>query len=47
MRHQSLLATLVSGALLAGCQSTPPHQTYDAIKREVASASAASRPRRR
>ncbi|QOL49099.1 pilus (MSHA type) biogenesis protein MshL [Massilia litorea] len=43
MRHQSLLATLVSGALLAGCQSTPPHQTYDAIKREVASASAASR----
>jgi MSHA biogenesis protein MshL len=43
MRHQSLLATLVSGALLAGCQSTPPHQTYDAIKREVASASAANR----
>jgi MSHA biogenesis protein MshL len=43
MRHQSLLASLVTGALLAGCQSTPPHQTYDAIKREVASASAANR----
>jgi MSHA biogenesis protein MshL len=43
MRHTSLLATLVTGALLAGCQSTPPHQTYDAIKREVASASAANR----
>jgi MSHA biogenesis protein MshL len=43
MRHTSLLATLVSGALLAGCQSTPPHQTYDAIKREVASAGAANR----
>jgi MSHA biogenesis protein MshL len=42
MRHTSLLTTLV-GALLAGCQSTPPHQTYDAIKREVASASAANR----
>ena len=41
MRHTSLLATLVAGALLAGCQGTPPHQTYDAIKREVASASAA------
>ncbi len=40
MRYTSLLATLVAGALLAGCQSTPPHQTYDAIKREVASASA-------
>lgn len=37
MRHPSLLATLVTGALLAGCQSTPPHQTYDAIKRELAS----------
>jgi MSHA biogenesis protein MshL len=43
MRHISLLAALVTGALLAGCQSTPPHQTYDAIKREVASASAAKR----
>jgi MSHA biogenesis protein MshL len=43
MRHTSLLATLIAGALLAGCQSTPPHQTYDAIKREVASASAANR----
>jgi len=42
MRHTSLLTTLM-GALLAGCQSTPPHQTYDAIKREVASASAANR----
>lgn len=42
MRHTSLLTTL-AGALLAGCQSTPPHQTYDAIKREVASASAAGR----
>ncbi|MGJ9416172.1 pilus (MSHA type) biogenesis protein MshL [Massilia sp. CMS3.1] len=40
MRHTSLLALAVAGALLAGCQSTPPHQTYDAIKREVASASA-------
>ena len=42
MRHTSLLTTLM-GALLAGCQNTPPHQTYDAIKREVASASAAGR----
>jgi MSHA biogenesis protein MshL len=42
MRHTSLLTTLV-GVLLAGCQSTPPHQTYDAIKREVANASAANR----
>jgi MSHA biogenesis protein MshL len=42
MRHTSLLTTLM-GALLAGCQSTPPHQTYDAIKREVASASATNR----
>jgi MSHA biogenesis protein MshL len=32
---------LGAGALLAGCQSTPPHQTYDAIQREVASAGAA------
>jgi MSHA biogenesis protein MshL len=41
MRHTSLLTTLM-GALLAGCQSTPPHQTYDAIKREMSSASGAS-----
>ncbi|MFC5510211.1 pilus (MSHA type) biogenesis protein MshL [Massilia jejuensis] len=40
MRHTSLLAALAAGALLAGCQGTPPHQTYDAIKREVASAGA-------
>jgi MSHA biogenesis protein MshL len=43
MRHASLLALLGAGALLAGCQGTPPHQTYDTIKREVASASAATR----
>jgi MSHA biogenesis protein MshL len=43
MRHASLLALLGAGALLAGCRSTPPHQTYDTIKREVASASAATR----
>jgi MSHA biogenesis protein MshL len=43
MRHASLLALLGAGALLAGCQGTPPHQTYDSIKREVASASAATR----
>jgi MSHA biogenesis protein MshL len=43
MRHHSLLALLAAGALLAGCRSTPPHQTYDAIKREVATASAATR----
>lgn len=41
MRHSSLLATLVTGALLAGCQSTPPHQTYDEIKRQVASGAGA------
>jgi MSHA biogenesis protein MshL len=39
----STLAALACLASLAACQSTPPHQTYDAIKREVASASAASR----
>lgn len=43
MRHTSLLALAVAGGLLAGCQSAPPHATYDAIKREVATASAASR----
>jgi MSHA biogenesis protein MshL len=43
MRHTSTLTLLAAAVLLAGCQSTPPHQTYDAIKREVASASAASR----
>jgi MSHA biogenesis protein MshL len=43
MRHHSLLALLTAGALLAGCRSTPPHQTYDAIKREVANAGAATR----
>jgi MSHA biogenesis protein MshL len=45
MRHTSTLTLLAAAAaiLLGGCQSTPPHQTYDAIKREVASASAASR----
>lgn len=43
MRHHSLPALLAAGALLAGCGATPPHQTYDAIKREVATASAATR----
>ena len=45
MRHTSTLTLLAAACamLLAGCQSTPQHQTYDAIKREVASASAASR----
>ncbi|MFC4931306.1 pilus (MSHA type) biogenesis protein MshL [Massilia sp. GCM10023247] len=43
MRHTSLLALAVAAALLAGCRSAPPHATYDAIKREVAAASAASR----
>ena len=43
MRHISLPALAAAGALLAGCQSSPPHATYDAIKREVATASAASR----
>ena len=42
IRHTSLLTTLM-GALLAGCQSTPPQQTYDAIKREVATAGATNR----
>jgi MSHA biogenesis protein MshL len=41
MRHTFLLTTLM-GALLAGCQSTPPHQTYDAIRREMSSASGAN-----
>lgn len=42
----SLLSTgfLSGAALLAGCQATPPHATYDTIKREVATASAASAP---
>lgn len=40
--HSSLL--LGAAALLAGCQATPPHATYDTIKREVAKASAASAP---
>lgn len=42
----SLLHTgMLSGAaFLAGCQATPPHATYDTIKREVATASAASAP---
>ncbi|MFC5478136.1 pilus (MSHA type) biogenesis protein MshL [Massilia suwonensis] len=43
MRHASTLAALASLSFLAACQSTPPHQTYDTIKREVASASAANR----
>ena len=43
MRPFSLLAIACACALLAGCQSTPPHATYDAIKREVATASAANR----
>jgi len=43
MRHHSLPALLAAGALLAGCGATPPHQTYDTIKREVATASAATR----
>ncbi len=42
MRHTSLLTTVIA-ALLAGCQSAPPHQTYDAIQRELASAGAANR----
>jgi MSHA biogenesis protein MshL len=42
MRHTSLIALAIAGAL-AGCKSTPPHQTYDTIKREVATASAANR----
>jgi len=42
IRHTSLLTTLM-GALLAGCQSTPPQQTYDAIKRELATAGATNR----
>ncbi|KQQ86414.1 pilus (MSHA type) biogenesis protein MshL [Massilia sp. Leaf139] len=43
MRHLPLLALLGTGALLAGCSSTPPHQTYDTIKGEVARASASNR----
>jgi MSHA biogenesis protein MshL len=43
MRPLSLPALACACALLAGCQSTPPHATYDAIKREVSTASAASR----
>ena len=43
MRKHLLSTSVLSGAaLLAGCQGTPPHATYDAIKREVATASAAS-----
>ncbi|MEN3275446.1 MAG: biosis protein MshL [Massilia sp.] len=39
-----LLSTSVlsAAALLGGCQATAPHATYDAIKREVATASAAT-----
>ncbi|MBD8529495.1 MULTISPECIES: pilus (MSHA type) biogenesis protein MshL [unclassified Massilia] len=44
MRHTSLLALAVAGTLLAGCAATPPHQTYDAIKRDIASAASASAP---
>lgn len=39
--------SVICGAVavfLAGCQATPPHATYDTIKREVATASAASAP---
>lgn len=43
MRKLLLSTSVLSGAaLIAGCQSTPPHATYDTIKREVATASAAS-----
>ncbi|MFC3457497.1 pilus (MSHA type) biogenesis protein MshL [Massilia haematophila] len=43
MRKHLLSTSVLSGAaLLAGCQGTPPHATYDKIKREVATASAAS-----
>ena len=44
MRHTSLLALAVAGTLLAGCAATPPHQTSDAIKRDIASAASASAP---
>lgn len=43
MRKHLFTTSVLSGAaLLAGCQGTPPHATYDAIKREVATASAAT-----
>lgn len=45
MNKRTLHSTLLVGAaFLAGCQATPPHVTYDSIKREVARASAASAP---
>lgn len=45
MNKRTLHSTLLLGAaFLAGCQATPPHATYDSIKREVARASAASAP---
>ena len=45
MNKRTLHSTLLVGAaFLAGCQATPPHATYDSIKREVARASAASAP---
>ncbi|WP_308621522.1 hypothetical protein [Massilia sp. Se16.2.3] len=44
MRQPTLLALAASTALLlSGCQSTPPHATYDKIKQEVATAGAAGR----
>ena len=43
MRKHLFTTSVLSGAaLLAGCQGTPPHATYDAIKQEVATASAAT-----
>ena len=45
MNKRTLHSTLLVGAaFLAGCQATPPHATYDSIKREVARASAAGAP---
>ena len=43
MRKLLLSTSVLSGAALLGaCQVTPPHATYDTIKREVATASAAA-----
>ena len=43
MRKLLLSTGVLSGAALLGaCQVTPPHATYDTIKREVATASAAA-----
>jgi MSHA biogenesis protein MshL len=40
MSYRFLTAVLIGAALLAGCQSAPSRDTYDAIHREVADAAA-------